>query len=138
MTADHFDGIERFEAGLWKIADDLRANANLASNEYFMPIMGLLFLRQATNRYFEAIAAIQADKAREDPRAAPGRWRFPAPPCHDASRRHAVRRDFGAGQERKPGAAMNAAMDSVENHFPPLAGQLPKDYERFEDDFLKA
>ena len=63
MIADHLTGIEQFDADLWKIADDLRANSNLASNEYFMPIMGLLFLRQATNRYYEALAAIEADKA---------------------------------------------------------------------------
>ena len=35
------------------------------------------------------------------------------------------------------GRAINAAMDAVEEHFPPLAGQLPKDYERFEDDVLE-
>ena len=35
------------------------------------------------------------------------------------------------------GAAVNAAMDAVEDHFAPLAGQLPKDYERFEDDVLE-
>ncbi len=46
FAADHFKGIEKFEGGLWKIADNLRANSNLASNEYFMPIMGLIFLRQ--------------------------------------------------------------------------------------------
>ena len=51
------EGHEEFEAGLWKIADNLRANSNLASNEYFMPIMGLLFLRQATNRYHAALEA---------------------------------------------------------------------------------
>ena len=33
MTADHFQGIGKFEADLWKIADNLRANSNLASNE---------------------------------------------------------------------------------------------------------
>src|ERR1035438_1842550 len=63
MTADHLNNIEQFDADLWKIADSLRANSGLASNEYFMPIMGLLFLRQATNRYYEALSAIQADKA---------------------------------------------------------------------------
>jgi len=42
MVADHLAGIEKFESGLWKIADNLRANSNLASNEYFMPIMGLI------------------------------------------------------------------------------------------------
>ena len=35
------------------------------------------------------------------------------------------------------GAAVTAAMEAVEYHFPPLAGQLPKDYERFEDDVLE-
>ena len=44
----HFDGIEQFEADLWEVADNLRANSNLASNEYFMPIFGLIFLRHAT------------------------------------------------------------------------------------------
>jgi hypothetical protein len=42
-VADHFAHIDGFEADLWKIADNLRANSNLASNEYFMPIMGLIF-----------------------------------------------------------------------------------------------
>src|SRR5437016_8285107 len=62
MTANHFQEIEKFEANLWKIADNLRANSNLASNEYFMPIMGLIFLRHATNRFYEAEAAIEAYK----------------------------------------------------------------------------
>jgi HsdM N-terminal domain len=63
MIADHMQGIEKFESELWKIADDLRANSGLASNEYFMPLMGLIFLRHATNRFYEAQAAINADKA---------------------------------------------------------------------------
>ena len=61
--ADHFDDLAQFEAKLWGIADDLRANSNLASNEYFMPIMGLIFLRHASNRFYEAKAAIEADQA---------------------------------------------------------------------------
>src|SRR5437762_13239906 len=63
MSADHLQAIEKFEADLWKIADNLRANSNLATNEYFMPIMGLIFLRHATNRFYEAKAAIEDDKA---------------------------------------------------------------------------
>ena len=46
----------------------MRANSNLASNEYFMPVLGLIFLRHATNRYYSALAAIEEDKGRgEDP-----------------------------------------------------------------------
>ena len=35
------------------------------------------------------------------------------------------------------GAALTKAMEAVEAAFPPLAGQLPKDYERFEGDLLE-
>ena len=33
MIADRLTGLGQFEADLWKIADNLRANSNLASNE---------------------------------------------------------------------------------------------------------
>ena len=62
MMADHLTGIERFWVGLWKVADNLRANSNLASNECFMPILGLIFLRHATNRYYAARKSIEEDK----------------------------------------------------------------------------
>ncbi len=50
MSGGHFDEVEQFEADLWRMADDLRANSGLASNEYFMPVMGLIFLRHAADR----------------------------------------------------------------------------------------
>ncbi len=39
--------IEAIEKRLWNAADTLRANSNYASNEYFLPVMGLVFLRHA-------------------------------------------------------------------------------------------
>jgi type I restriction enzyme M protein len=83
MTADHLKGLEAFEGELWKIAADLRANSNLASNEYFMPIMGLLFLRQATNRYYAALEVIEADKVA-------GRMPKRPPVAADFARRRAL------------------------------------------------
>ena len=41
------ENIEAIEKRLWGSADTLRANSNYASNEYFMPVMGLIFLRHA-------------------------------------------------------------------------------------------
>ena len=41
------ENIEEIEKRLWGSADNLRANSNYASNEYFMPVMGLIFLRHA-------------------------------------------------------------------------------------------
>ena len=43
--------IEAIEKRLWGAADTLRANSNYASNEYFLPVMGLIFLRHAYSRY---------------------------------------------------------------------------------------
>ena len=134
----HFDGIEQFEADLWEVADNLRANSNLASNEYFMPILGLIFLRHATNRYYDATAAIEEDIAAG---RMPDRQLIEA----DFTRRRAMMLPEAACYDvllemRKDdnlGAAVNAAMEAVEEHFSPLAGQLPKDYERFEDDVLE-
>ena len=37
--------IEASERRLWSAADTLRANSNCASNECFLPVMGLVFLR---------------------------------------------------------------------------------------------
>ncbi len=138
MIADHLNGIEKFEADLWKVADNLRANSNLASNEYFMPILGLIFLRHATNRYYEALAAIEEDKAA---------GKMPERPLieSDFTQRRALMLPRAARYDvllQMPkrgdlGISVTTAMEAVENHFPPLAGQLPKDYQRFEDDVLE-
>ena len=127
MIADHLIGIEQFEANLWKIADNLRANSNLASNEYFMPILGLIFLRHATNRYYEAMAAIEEDRTA---------GRMPERPLIEAdlTRRRALMLPEAARydvllempKDGNLGATVTAAMEAVEDHFPPLAGQLPK------------
>ncbi len=45
------ENIEAVERRLWTAADQLRANSDFASNEYFMPVMGLIFLRHAYSRY---------------------------------------------------------------------------------------
>ena len=45
---EHIEAIER---RLWGAADTLRANSPYASNEYFLPVMGLVFLRYAYSRY---------------------------------------------------------------------------------------
>ncbi len=45
---EHIEAIER---RLWGTADTLRANSSYASNEYFLPVMGLVFLRHAYSRY---------------------------------------------------------------------------------------
>ena len=43
--------IRKLERELWESADLLRAESKLTSNQYCMPVLGLIFLRYAYNRY---------------------------------------------------------------------------------------
>jgi len=53
--------IEAIEKRLWGAADTLRANSNYASNEYFLPVMGLVFLRHGYSRYLAVKDDIEAN-----------------------------------------------------------------------------
>lgn len=44
MTLDTLKDIEKLEADLWEAADNLRANSKLTSSDYFMPVLGVIFL----------------------------------------------------------------------------------------------
>ncbi len=63
MTDAVKQNIEQLENDLWAAADNLRANSKLTSSEYCMPVLGVIFLRHATNRYDVAAARIAADQA---------------------------------------------------------------------------
>ena len=50
MPANHTD----IEQRLWEAADELRANSKLKSSEYFVPVLGLIFLRFADHKFTQA------------------------------------------------------------------------------------
>jgi len=52
--------IRQLEKELWDSADNLRANSKLTAAEYKDPVLGLILLRYAQNRYEEAKVAIEA------------------------------------------------------------------------------
>lgn len=45
------DDLKNLEATLWQSADTLRANSDLKSTEYSTPVLGLIFLKFADNKY---------------------------------------------------------------------------------------
>ena len=53
----------QLEKDLWEAADQLRANSGLASSEYFLPLLGVIFLRHATNRFDAVTKQIAEDQA---------------------------------------------------------------------------
>ena len=54
------ENIEAIERRLWSVANRLRTNSNYARNEYFLPVMGLVFLRHAYSRYLAVKPEIAA------------------------------------------------------------------------------
>ncbi len=47
----NIDDLKQLENDLWRSADTLRANSDLKSSEYSTPVLGLIFLKFADNRY---------------------------------------------------------------------------------------
>jgi type I restriction enzyme M protein len=55
------DQLKKLEADLWRAADSLRANSDLKASEYSTPVLGLIFLKFADNKYRQFEAAILAE-----------------------------------------------------------------------------
>jgi len=53
--------LKKLEATLWQSADTLRANSDLKSSEYSTPVLGLIFLKFADNKYGLYEQEIQAE-----------------------------------------------------------------------------
>lgn len=43
--------LKKLEADLWSAADKLRAKSDLKASEYSNPVLGLIFLKFADNKY---------------------------------------------------------------------------------------
>jgi len=138
MAFNHFENINQLESSLWEAADQLRANSKLTSSEYCMPVLGVIFLRHATNRFTAALRQIEEDQAAgRMPKRAPIKADFlkrralmlPEKACYDYI--------LGLPKETNFGTALVEAMGAIEDDFEPLRNQLPKDYEKFETDLLE-
>jgi type I restriction enzyme M protein len=138
MSSTTFKDIDKLEADLWEAADNLRANSKLTSSDYFMPVLGVIFLRHAANRFIAATRQIEEDQARGK---MPKRKVVPA----DYIRRRSLylpeeaRYDVimeKAASSDLPELVTNA-MQAIEAAFPPLVNVLPKDYGIFEPKVLE-
>ena len=132
---EHIEAIER---RLWSAADTLRANSNFAANEFFMPVMGLIFLRHAYSRYL----AVKDEVLKSLPSRG-GRTREPTK--EDFSARGAVFLRPEAQFDHLvslPDSANRAdaiikAMESIEEDYETLKGVLPKvEYNELDNEIL--
>jgi type I restriction enzyme M protein len=136
MTAEQ---LKELENRLWKTADDLRANSKLTSSEYSFPVLGLIFLRHAYNRFVKA--KIEIEKTL---------------PVHSVRGVRPINKeDFltakaiflpekaqwtylaNLPESEDLGECINDAMRSIENEYEVLSGVLPKEYSLFEKDLMQ-
>ena len=135
---DKVENIEEIERRLWSSADTLRANGNFASNEGFLPIMGLIFLRHAYSRYLSVLPDIKANR--------PTRGGVPRPITkEDFSGRSAIylREEaqfdhlLNLTDSNDRAEAIMKAMEMIEEDYDALAGVLPKrEYQELDNEVL--
>lgn len=131
--------IQKLEKELWEAADNLRANSKLTSQQYCMPVLGLIFLRYAWGRFKVVDAQIRETRSKQTGR------QIPIEP-DDYAKRGAMfipevaRYDYLLGlpeDEANIGKKVNDAMAAVEKVSPQLAGVLPHDYTELGNDLLR-
>ena len=143
--------IRKLETELWESADLLRAGSKLTSNQYCMPVLGLIFLRYAYSRFKLVEAEILKDRPVRGgrvlpveasdfvsrsalflPREAQYAYLVNLPENIAAAGLTNWRGEFMGSL----GEAVNNAMELVEQQSEQLSGVLPKTYTMFSDELL--
>ena len=143
--------IRKLEVDLWESADLLRAGSKLTSNQYCMPVLGLLFLRYAYSRFKLVEAEILATRPVRNGRVMPveaGDFKaksalylpreaqYPYLVGLPAAIATANLHDAEGHPLNTLGEVVNNAMLLVEAQSEQLRGVLPKDYTEFPDELL--
>lgn len=143
--------IRKLETELWESADLLRAGSKLTSNQYCMPVLGLIFLRYAYSRFKLVEAEILKNRPVRNGRVLPVE-------ASDFTSRSALYlpreaqyayllnlpeniadadlKNHNGDPMNSLGEVVNNAMELVEAQSEQLAGVLPKTYTMFSDELL--
>ena len=123
------DQLKKLEADLWRAADNLRANSDLKSSEYSIPVLGIIFLRFADNNYrrheaeivaeYQKLKGTRREKSLSD--IAVNRCGFYLP--DHARYEHLLQ----LPENRDIAKALKEAFVAIEEYKPELEGVLPKD-----------
>ncbi len=130
--------IRKLENELWTSADLLRQGSKLTSQEYCMPVLGLIFLRYAYSRFKMVEANILKDRPMRGGRVLPVE-------ANDFKTKSALflpkkaRYDYllNLPDNEDVGKAVNEAMELIEKQSAQLIGVLPKTYTAFKNDLLR-
>lgn len=143
--------IRKLEADLWESADLLRAGSKLTSNQYCMPVLGLIFLRYAYSRYKLVEREILKNRPSRNGRVMP----VEASDFNEKSALYLPEQaqytwlvnlpenivsqellDMQGHTMTSLGEVVNNAMELIEVQSEQLVGVLPKEYTMFSDELL--
>ena len=130
--------IRKLETELWEAADLLRADSKVTSQEYCMPVLGLIFLRYAYSRFKFVESEILKDRPVRNGRVLPVE-------AEDFKTKSAIflpeeaRYDYllKLPDNTDMGQAINHAMELIEEQSAQLKGILPKNYTILQNDLLR-
>lgn len=130
--------IRKLESELWESADLFRQGSKLTSQEYCMPVLGLIFLRYAYSRFKYVESELLKDRPVRN-------GRILSVEANDFKTKSALFLPEKARYEyllNLPdnvdlGQAVNEAMELVEAQSEQLKGVLPKTYTSFQNDLLR-
>ncbi len=121
--------LQELQNRLWDTADQLRANSELTSAEYKSPVLGLVFLRFADQKFSSAREELQAQQGASSRRTI-GQADYQARGViylpDEAQYSHLLQLPEGSDL----GRAVSDAMEAIENENPELRGILPRDYSK--------
>lgn len=129
----------QLEAELWNAADQLRANSKLTASEYSMPVLGLIFLRHAFNRFLKVKAEVEKTLP-----VHPQRGRLPLTKAHFEEKNamflpEKAQFDYlvNLPEKAKIGEEIDKAMKLIEEEHENLKGVLPRNFTLFDDSLLR-
>lgn len=143
--------IRKLESELWESADLLRSGSKLTSNQYCMPVLGLIFLRYAYSRFKMVEAEILKGRPSRGGRVLPveasdfaaksalylpkeAQYDYLLNLPDDISVMNLVNKD--GHTMISLGEVVNNAMQLIEDQSEQLTGILPKSYADFSDEIL--
>ena len=143
--------IRKLESELWESADLLRAGSKLTSNQYCMPVLGLIFLRYAYSRFKMVEAEILKNRPSRGGRVMPveasdfaaksalflpkeAQYDYLVNLPENIAAANLVNKD--GHTMNSLGEVVNNAMQLIEEQSEQLTGVLPKSYTDFSDELL--
>ena len=131
--------LRKLEAELWRAADQLRANSKLTASEYSMPVLGLIFLRHAYNRFLKVKVDVEKTLPVHPQRGIRALTKKDFEEQNSMFIPDKAQFDYlvSLPESADIGEAIDNAMKLIEDEYENLKGVLPKNFSIFSKDLLR-